>query len=63
MDALATFKTNVAGAQIVQAIGPLREVLKVTNDIDADQDQRFLLVTDADTDAADLIQDKLPQAK
>jgi YVTN family beta-propeller protein len=61
--ALASFKTNVAGAQIVQALGPLREVLKVTNDPGSDHDQRFLLVADADTDAVDLIQNKSPQAQ
>jgi hypothetical protein len=61
MVALATFKTNVAGAQIVQAIGPLREALQVPNDNGVDLDQRFLLVTDADTGAESLIQSKFPQ--
>ncbi|MEV6865851.1 hypothetical protein AB0M44_33240 [Streptosporangium subroseum] len=40
---LATFKTNLAGAQVAQAIGPLREVLTPAG---ANRDrQRFLLLT------------------
>jgi YVTN family beta-propeller protein len=61
--ALATFKTNVGGAQILQAIGPLREVLGIRKNVGPDTDQRFLLVTDADTDAAELIQTNFPLTK
>ncbi|MGB8170458.1 MAG: DUF305 domain-containing protein, partial [Chthoniobacteraceae bacterium] len=53
---LATFKTNSAGAQIVQAIGPLRQVLDRTGSDAADQADRFLLVTSADSDVPELIQ-------
>ncbi|GII34599.1 hypothetical protein Pmi06nite_80410 [Planotetraspora mira] len=52
---LATFTTNIAGAQIAQAIGPLREALTPSN---ASRDQqRYLLVTPADSDTPVLIQD------
>ncbi len=54
---LATFKTNVAGAQIVQTIGPLRQVLTRPADGAAEQEKkRFLLVTAVDSEAAELIQ-------
>ena len=53
---LATFKTNVAGAQIVQTIGPLRQVLDHPSGESSKPSERFLLVTPADTDAAELIQ-------
>ncbi|MEO8352656.1 MAG: hypothetical protein ABI680_13040, partial [Chthoniobacteraceae bacterium] len=56
-DALATFKTNIAGAQIVQAIGPLRQVLDRTGrDAAGEAPDRFLLVTPADSDAPELVQ-------
>jgi YVTN family beta-propeller protein len=52
---LATFTTNIAGAQIAQAIGPLREALTPSN---ANRDQqRYLLVTPAGSDTPVLIQD------
>jgi YVTN family beta-propeller protein len=51
---LADFKTNIAGTQIAQAIGPLREVLTPGN---AGQDrQRYLLVTLKGSDTPVLVQ-------
>jgi YVTN family beta-propeller protein len=54
---LATFKTNAAGAQIAQVIGPFRQVLASGND-NAPQTprQRFLLLTTADSETPTLIQ-------
>ncbi len=54
---LVIFKTNLAGAQIAQAIGPFRQVLtsKAKGAAEATQ-QRFLLITTADSDVAELIQ-------
>lgn len=59
---LVTFKTNVAGAQVAQAIGPFREVLTsaVQNAVEQTT-QRFLLVTQTDTDQPQLIQKGLPK--
>jgi hypothetical protein len=55
-DPLVMFKTNVAGAQVVQAIAPLRRVLGKENNVPAGPEiRRFILVGDSDTDAADLI--------
>jgi YVTN family beta-propeller protein len=56
--ALATFKTNVSGAQIVQAVGPLRRVLAPT-DAEASRSaaQRFLIVTASDSEVTYLVQD------
>lgn len=56
MEPLATFKTNVAGAQIVQTIGPLRQLLKDSAGKDDAHSERFLLVTPADSDTPELIQ-------
>jgi YVTN family beta-propeller protein len=54
--ALAKFKTNQSGAQVVQVIGPLRRTV-TENGGDSDSwPTRFLLVTPADGDTADLIQ-------
>jgi len=54
---LATFKTNLAGAQVVQTIGPLRQILSGTNEAAAEQAQgRFLMITGAGSDAAELVQ-------
>jgi YVTN family beta-propeller protein len=54
---LVTFKTNLAGAQIAQTIGPLRQVLTSANGKTAGlAQQRFLLVTPADSDTAEVIQ-------
>jgi YVTN family beta-propeller protein len=55
-EALVTFKTNVSGVQVVQAIAPLREVLSVRKDNHENAVQRFLLITDTDTGTAELIQ-------
>jgi YVTN family beta-propeller protein len=56
--ALITFKTNLAGAQVAQAVGPLRRVLTHPEPEAAGQsDQRFLLVTEADGTVPQLIQD------
>ncbi|MEV4582295.1 DUF305 domain-containing protein [Nonomuraea jabiensis] len=51
---LVTFKANISGAQIAQAIGPLREAL--TSSDTARNQQRYLLVTKAGTDTPVLIQ-------
>ena len=57
---LATFKTNLAGAQVVQTIGPFRQVLTSDSEESAVlAHERFLLVTSAENKAADLIQ-KVP---
>ncbi len=53
--ALTTFKTNIAGAQVVQAVGPLRQVLTRGHEA-AQADERFLLVTEADNDVPQLVQ-------
>jgi len=54
---LATFKTNLAGAQIAQAIGPFRQVLTSKSEGAAEGgERRFLLLTPADSDVVELIQ-------
>lgn len=54
--ALATFETNVAGAQVAQTIGPLRQVLTATEPDPTAPDQRFLVVTPADSEQPVLVQ-------
>ena len=59
---LAIFKTNVAGAQVAQAIGPFREVLTSATQKSVDQTtQRFLMVTQTNSDQPELIQKGLPK--
>src|SRR5262249_43477741 len=54
---LVTFKTNLAGAQVAQAIGPFRQVLTSASENAVEQTQeRFLLLSQADSDAPELIQ-------
>jgi YVTN family beta-propeller protein len=54
---LVTFRTNLAGAQIAQTIGPFRQVLTGSRDnADEPVQQRFLLLTAGDSDAPELIQ-------
>jgi YVTN family beta-propeller protein len=54
---LAVFKANLAGAQVVQTVGPFRQVLTSAQEKTAElTQQRFLLVTPADSDAAELVQ-------
>jgi len=54
---LAMFKTNLAGAQVVQTVGPFRQVLTSESEKTAGGiQQRFLLVTPAESDAAELIE-------
>jgi YVTN family beta-propeller protein len=54
---LVTFKTNQAGAQVAQAIGPFRQVLTSASENAAAQDQeRYLLLTPADSDVPELLQ-------
>jgi hypothetical protein len=54
---LATFKTNLAGAQVVQTVGPLRQVLTSEGENTAEvTPQRFLLVTATESDTAELIE-------
>jgi YVTN family beta-propeller protein len=56
-ESLATFKTNVSGAQVVQAVGPLRQVLNAYPSGPTPQArQRFLLITRANSDDAVMIQ-------
>jgi YVTN family beta-propeller protein len=57
-ESLATFNANLAGAQIVQTIGPLRQILAAgpTSDPVEQRSRRYLLVTPADAEAAVLIQ-------
>jgi len=54
--ALVTFKTNLAGAQVAQAIGPLRQVLTRSDASASQPDERFLLVTQEGSDTPELIQ-------
>jgi YVTN family beta-propeller protein len=56
-EALVTFQTNVAGAQIAQAVGPLRGAL--TSASDAPLQQRYLVITEAESDAPVMIQKQL----
>ena len=54
---LAVFKTNLAGAQVVQTVGPFRQVLTSESEKTAEGiQQRFLLVTPAESDTAELIE-------
>ncbi len=54
---LAMFKTNVAGAQIAQVIGPFRQVLTARSaGPDEPAKPRFLLLTPADSEVAELVQ-------
>jgi YVTN family beta-propeller protein len=54
---LAMFKTNLAGAQVVQTVGPFRQVLTSEGEKTAEGTlQRFLLVTPAESDAAELVE-------
>jgi len=54
---LVTFKTNLAGAQVVQTVGPFRQVLTSNREKTAElTQQRFLLVTPAESDTAEVIQ-------
>ena len=55
-EALVTFKTNLAGAQIVQAIGPLRQILTPAIRPADLQNERFLIVTPAGSDMVELVQ-------
>jgi len=54
---LVSFKTNLAGAQIAQVIGPFRQVLTAKSEGSAEgAQQRFLLLTPADSEVAELLQ-------
>ncbi len=55
-EALASFKTNLAGAQVVQAVGPLRETLTATNESSGRSKERFLVVTETSSDSPVLVQ-------
>jgi YVTN family beta-propeller protein len=54
---LAKFKTNVSGAQIAQAIGPLRQVVAAEEEAKAGAERRFLLVTKANSEEPVLTQE------
>ncbi|HEV2714350.1 MAG TPA: hypothetical protein VGU64_03740, partial [Terriglobales bacterium] len=54
---LAMFKTNLAGAQVVQTVGPFRQILTSEREKTAEgTQQRFLLITPAERDAAELVE-------
>jgi YVTN family beta-propeller protein len=54
---LVTFQANQAGAQIAQSIGPFRQVLTSDNQTNAATSlQRFLLVTQGDSDTPEMVQ-------
>jgi YVTN family beta-propeller protein len=53
-EALVTFQANLAGAQIAQAIGPLRKVLSSASEPQVKE--RFLMLALVDSDAPTLIQ-------
>ena len=53
-EALITFQANLAGAQVAQAIGPLRKVL--TSASETPVQERFLMLAQADSDVPTLIQ-------
>jgi YVTN family beta-propeller protein len=53
---LVTFKTNLAGAQVAQTIGPLRKVLTEATTSDNRSGERFLLVTAGGSDVPELVQ-------
>lgn len=54
---LAKFKTNLSGAQVLQAVGPLRQELGTnTTTPTAPMQKRFLIITPADNDGIDLLQ-------
>jgi len=55
--ALSSFKANASGAQIAQAVGPLRRVLTAPDEASHDEAaRRFLLVTESDSDEVQLVQ-------
>jgi len=55
---LVSFNANLAGAQVAQTVGPLRRVLTHSGtDAAETQSRRFLLVTEADSDVPELVQD------
>lgn len=53
---VAVFKANLAGAQVVQTVGPFRQVLTSEHERTELTQQRFLLVTPVGSDAAELVQ-------
>ncbi len=56
-EALVTFKANLAGAQIAQTIGPLRQPLTgAAEGAEGQLNRRFLLVTEVDRPAPQLLQ-------
>jgi YVTN family beta-propeller protein len=55
-EALVTFQANLAGAQVAQTIGPLHKILTSANEKAVQQ--RFLLLTPADSDGPTLISAK-----
>jgi YVTN family beta-propeller protein len=56
-EALVTFQANVAGAQIAQAIGPLRKVLAAASETPVQQ--RFLMLAQVDGEVPSLIQKRM----
>jgi hypothetical protein len=59
-EALVTFTTNIAGAQVAQAIAPLRQVLVQAHGETNQRDERhFLVVTEADNSSLVLVQSEI----
>jgi YVTN family beta-propeller protein len=59
-EALVTFQANLAGAQVTQTIGPLRKILTSADEQAAQQ--RFLLLTPADSDEPTLVSAKMSKS-
>ncbi|MDX3852751.1 DUF305 domain-containing protein [Streptomyces sp. AK02-01A] len=57
-EVLTMFTTNVAGAQVSQAIGLLREVLTPTEAAKSRARERFLIITSADSDDPVAVQER-----
>jgi YVTN family beta-propeller protein len=55
-EAPVTFKTNLAGAQVAQAIGPLQQVLTRADVSVSQPEERFLLLTPEGSETPELIQ-------
>ena len=55
-EGLVTFQANLAGAQVAQTVGLLRQVLTSANETPTQQ--RFLMITQAESDMPALIQQR-----
>ncbi len=59
-EALVTFKANASGAQVAQSVGPLRALATTDAEVAGGSKNRYLILTKADGDAPELIQDVFP---